>query len=61
MVKGDIKRQNLTNKADALEAIERWMTNPQNQEFIRDSILGKEDENGVRKGGFKVRVVLNLL
>ena len=48
-VKGDIKRQNLTNKADAMAAIEVWMNDPVNQEFIRDSILGKADENGDRK------------
>ena len=56
MVKGDIKRQNLTNKEDAIQAIERWMTNPENQAFIRDSILGKKDQNGERKGGFKDRM-----
>ena len=56
MVKGDVKRQNLTNKADAIEAIERWMTDPENQEFIRDSILGTKDENGNRKGGWKDRM-----
>ena len=32
------------------------MSNPENQEFIRNSILGKADQNGDRKGGFVSRL-----
>ena len=32
-----------------IEALGIWMESPENQEFIRDAILGKEYENGERK------------
>ena len=45
-----------------IEALGIWMNDPENQEFIRDAILGKEDENGERKPwiDIKGRVNLNL-
>ena len=50
-LKGDVKRLDLTSKAEAIHHIELWMGNPVNQDFIRDSILSKMDANGDRKAG----------